>query len=169
MAITSDGFTLTVTVLDSAMDASTLTYRLLAAEYEAALTAAESIVTRLSGVTNAAVKQWTLSHNYSEKALSLPAGVNIEERATVALALDGFPNKNVVINIPAPKTSLFASVTGPTANQINPAAAALQTYVSIWHAGANGLASISDGERVKSSPNAGIVAGRRTHRASSWG
>lgn len=169
MAIVSNGFELNVTLVDSGLDTSTLRYDLRKTTYADALTDAQVIVGRLSAITRAAVKSYSVVERFSENAMSLPQGVNIEERATIVLLVDSTqPGKTATIGIPAPLGTMFVAQSGAGANDIKPDHEALVEYVSTWRTGASGLAFISDGETV-SAANNGILKGKRTHRSSSYG
>jgi hypothetical protein len=168
MAIVSNGYELNVTLVDSGLDTSTLRYDLRKTVYADALADAQTIVARLSAITRAAVKGYTLVERFVEDSMSLPLGVNIEERASIVLLIDGQPGKTATVNIPAPLGGIFVSQSGAGANDVDPTNADLVTYISTWRAGASGLADISDGEAVAVTNN-GILRGRRTHRSSSYG
>jgi len=160
MAIVSQGYFLTVTLVDAAMDAATLTYDLKATAPEDVTTAVTAILTALGNVTRAAVKSYTVSQRFVENALTLPAGVNIEERGTIVVQLASAPNKTAILNVPAPR-NMFAAETGPTANDII-ATTQLNNYVNLFKSA--GPCTISDGETVTT-----FLRGRRTHRASAYG
>jgi len=168
MAITSDGFELSVSLVDSGGDQSTLRYQLVAADMTEALAAATTVLSRLDAVTDAVVKGYFVGERYTEDALSLPgSGVQVEQRATVICQIDGDPLKKVAINIPAPVDGLFVGGpgTGDGYNTIDTTDAALALYTDIW-AVTGALATISDGEYLSDAP---ILRGRRTHRQSSRG
>ena len=168
MAITSDGFELSVSLVDSGGDQSTLRYQLVAADMTAALAAAATILSRLDTVTDAVVKGYFVGERYTEDALSLPgSGVQVEQRATVICQIDSDPLKKVAINIPAPADGLFVGGpgTGDGYNTIDTTDAGLALYTDIW-AVSGAIATISDGEYLSDAP---ILRGRRTHRQSSRG
>lgn len=167
MAIASEGFFGTLTVIDNGGNTSTLTFDLTAATVGAAVTDMGTIATRLAAVTDAEIKGYTVGEKFAEQALSLPAGgVQVENTAVIAAKIAGSLTKTATIRIPAPVAGVFVGSSGAAANQVDPNDADLGTYLGTFTSG--GLATVSDGE-VIDTVSAANVKGKRVHRASRKG
>lgn len=168
MALVSQGWLATITLIDSGANTSTLSYELTSADYTEATTDVGVILTALNTITDAVIKGYKVAERFVENALSLPAaGVHVENRASVVCQIAGDPTKTVTVFIPAPVIGIFQSASGSSSNVIDVDDTDLRSYIAIWHSTAE--ATISDGESVALSPNGGILRGVRQHRASRVG
>ena len=168
MAIVTAGFEATVTLVDSEGSSSVLRYDLVAATFAAALTATQALVTDLQAVSDGVVRSYFVGEKYSEDALVLPAGVEIEKRAIITATIAGaVPVKYANIIIPAPTQGIFVSATGPNARVVDTNDADAIQYLSNFEAGAN--AYVSDGESIMDSASPGNWSGHKAHRGSRRG
>lgn len=155
MALVSQGFKLTVTLVDTSNSKSTLTYNLVAADATAAAAAAAIILAALAAVTLAAISGYSISEAYIEDAFALPVAAENAIKAQVSGLIDGFPNKTGTFNIPAPSISIFNSASGAGYNQVDLDSANLVAYADVFSVG--GQATISDGELLDGT----LVSGKR--------
>lgn len=165
MAITSVGFELTVTLVDSSgVNTANKTYELVAADAAAAATASATIMAALAGVTDAAIKGYSIAERFAETGtFTLPADAEIENQAMLVGRVDGNPFKKWTTTIPAPKIGIFVSSTGANRNVVDLLDAAVVAYRDLFQAPGN-VATISDGETLDV-----LESGKRVHRHSSRG
>lgn len=167
MALTSQGFVLTVTLVDNGGNVSNLSYALTSANFTEAGTDSATILAALAGVTDAVVKAYNVGERFKESALTLPGtGIQVENTAVLSALITGEVDKWARIVIPAPKPAIFVGLSGAAANQIDPTDTEVQAYVSLFDA--TGEATISDGETVQA-PSASTLNGKRVHRGSRRG
>jgi len=163
MAFTSTGFQVSITLIDAGNDTCTQTYDVQGADIDAAETNALVIVTDLIPITEAYVLSYQVSEKFANGATRTPAG-EIEKKALLSLQLTT-PLKKAAMTIPAPVVGIFLGAAGTDAyNQVDPADAALLTFVNDFGTGAQGY--VSDGESVV---NNGVLKGERISRASRHG
>lgn len=168
MALVSDGFYLTVTLMDSGLNTSTLNFDLVAADHATAVTDSATVIAALSAVTQAEIKAYSISNRFYEDNISVPiAGIQIENQALVVVQLASSPLKKASIRIPAPSPDIFLALTGEGSNTVDVLNAELVDYVDIWQE-TGGIATLSDGEAINDGL-AAILRGRRVHRASNKG
>jgi hypothetical protein len=163
MALVTEGFIVTVTLMDNGGNTSTLTFvcdPLTVTDFATAQTARLSIRSALEGVTDAEVIGTTLKEVQYEDDIQYPAsGIENENKASITLQIFG-KNKKANIKIPAPKPTLFVGASGDAANQIDVTDPLLTTYVGNFLTA--GYFTISDGEKIAPTPNGnGIVVGKR--------
>jgi len=165
MAIVSRGWKFTVKLVDNGSNTAQRVYDLVAASAAAAATAATAIMAALNAVTDAVITGYTLGEVFQDDAdPTLPAsGVQVEDQALLILGLTGYTTKTATISIPAPNPGIFVATSGPQANVVDPADAAVLTYVGLF-APTTGVATVSDGEEAD-----GMRAGHRRHIASNSG
>lgn len=163
MALVSDGYMLTVTLVDSGTNIAVKNYELTAATFAAAQTDAADILTRLNAVTDAFVKGYSISERFIENTPGLPLDAEIEDRASIVLQLGSSPFKKAVHEIPAPVIGLFKAATGVDRNNIDLADVDLLAYLATFISG--GEATLSDGEFIEATP----ISGKRIHVASRKG
>lgn len=167
MALSSQGFVLTVTLVDNGGNTSNLTFNLTAATFTDAGTDAATILAALANVTDAVVKAYNVGERFKEDALSLPGtGVQVENTAVLSALITGEVDKWARIVIPAPKPAIFVGLSGAAANQVDPTDTEVQAYVALYDA--TGEATVSDGETVQA-PSASTLKGKRVHRGSRHG
>ena len=162
MALVTEGFEISVTVQDNGKGRSTLTYicdPLTVPDFATAQTARTAIVTALGNVTEGIIVGTSLKEIQYENAIVYPASnIEIENKASVSLQIEG-KNKKANIRIPAVSPGLFNGLSGAAADQIDVGNAALIIYVGNFLP--SGYFTISDGEKVATSPANGIIVGKR--------
>lgn len=163
MALVTEGFKVTVTLMDNGGNRSTLTYMcdpVTVTDFATAQTARLAVRSALEGVTDAEVVGTTLTEVQYEDDIVYPsAGIENENKASITLQILG-QNKKANIKIPAPKPVLFVGDEGDSANQILVTAPLLTTYVGNFLTA--GYFTISDGEKIAPTPNGnGVVVGKR--------
>jgi len=165
MAQTSVGWTLDVTLVDSSgVNTAVKHYELVAADGTEAADAADTILTALAGVTDAAVKGYVIGERFAETGtFTLPTDAEIENQALLVGRLDGNPFKKWSTTIPAPKIGIFVLSTGPSRNIVDLADTAVVAYRALFQSPGN-VATISDGETLDV-----LESGKRIHRQSSKG
>jgi len=170
MAIVSAGFRVSVTVADSEGSESVLKYNLTAAaDFDDAIAAAGAILAALAPVTDAVIKGYAISQGFTENALTLPSGVEVEKRAVITGRISGsVPTKYGNVVIPAPAQGIFQAATGSGARLIDKADTDLRNYLGLFQV-TSGVASISDGEYFADVTVPENIEGRKTHRGSRRG
>jgi len=165
MAITSVGWELTVTLVDSSgVNTANKQYDLVAADGTAAAAAAADVLAALAGVSDAAVKGYTIGERFAETGtFTLPTDAEIENQALLVGRLDGNPFKKWSTTIPAPKIGIFVSSTGANRNVVDLTDAAVVAYRALFQSPGN-VATVSDGETLDV-----FESGKRIHRHSSRG
>jgi len=167
MALTSQGWEMTVTVADNGNGRSNLNFQLVAATAADAATAGSTIRTLLDAVTDMTIMGYTLTERFEDPVAALPAaGVQRENRAKLICNVDGFANKVTTIYIPAPVIGIFQDTTGEAADRVDPTDVDMLAYLNIWQV-TGALAKTSDGEYLKDTLP--LREGNRTHRQSSFG
>jgi hypothetical protein len=170
MSLVTQGFKLTVTLVDSGGNKSTLRYELTAETFADATTDTATILAALNAVTDAVIVSYHLGEVFEEDAVSYAAeGVQVENVASIVARISTGDSleKWTTIRIPAPNIGIFQAATGKLSNQVDAADAALITYLETWESG--GEATISDGEVLADASTSGNVYGKRIHRASRKG
>lgn len=168
MALTTQGWKLTVNLVDRGNRTTTREYALVATDTAgdaaAVFTAASTILTRLQAVTASVVKSYSVSKVFVEDALTLPTSAEAEneQHALITAQIRGVPNKSATIDIPAPEQLVFLQASGEGADRVNFAQTEVDDYIEMFDSAADNLATISDGEFI----NSGIVRGRKTHSRS---
>lgn len=168
MALVTDGYELHVTLMDSGLNTSKLSYQLVAADAATAATDAATILTALQAITQAEVKGYSIAERFIEDNLVVPTqNIHVENIAAVVAQLSSSPLKNVTVKIPAPSPTIFISTSGAGSNTIDTLDTDLQAYIDIWRV-TGGVATISDGENIEDGLSA-VLRGKRIHRQSSRG
>jgi hypothetical protein len=138
------GFYLTVTLIDSQNDKSTLEYEMTSADYATAVTDSATILAALAGVTDASVSTVSISFRREEAAFAYPATLcNNSEKARIVVQLAG-STKKAVVDIPAPKNAIFVAPVGDNNNIVDLGDDEVIAYVQLFQA--DGESFISDGE-----------------------
>lgn len=163
MALTSVGFFLSVQLVDGGDNTSVLRYELTAADYATAVTDTAIVLAALQAVTDGVVRKYSINHVYGEAAFSFPAAtVQVENKASITVLLEGNDNKKANIKIPAPVIGIFVDTTGGGSNVVDLSDAALLAYFALFQTGNECL--LSDGEVADS-----MVSGKRIHAKSNFG
>ena len=139
MAITSQGFFYTVTLIDEELNETTREYALTSADYATAVADAAAIVTALLNVTDGVISRTQLAQRFVESALVPPSG---DQPASAGVAVTtliaGAGTKKADYNIPMPKDAIMSG------NSLIVTNAQVIAYHALFQAG--GEATISDGE-----------------------
>lgn len=169
MAIVSDGFDLRVNLKDTGGKTFPMVFNLVAADAAAAATATATILGRIAAISDLVVSGYSIAERFIEDALVLPTSPSVEgeNRARLTLQIDGNPLKKHVLEVPGATAGIFLAISGDGYNTVDVGDTALQNFITTFHPG--GLATISDGENVDITPNAGILAGKRVHKKSNFG
>jgi hypothetical protein len=163
MALTSVGFFLSVQLVDGGDNTSVLRYEMTAADYTTAVTDTAVILAALQAITDAVVRKYSINHVFGEAAFSFPAAtVQVENKASITVLLEGNDNKKANLKIPAPVIGIFTNPTGGGSNVVDLSDADLVTYFTMFQTGNECL--ISDGEVADS-----MVSGKRIHAKSNFG
>ena len=151
------GFFLTVGVTDTQGDVSVLEYELRAADYAAAVTASNAILTKLKAVTISVPSSYSISYRAEENAFLFPEGADNSIKARLVVTL-GTTTEKATIDIPAPEQTIFVSNSGEGNNIVDTSDTDLLDYFEIFKNA--GSAFISDGEDAGT-----LQVGRRVARA----
>jgi hypothetical protein len=168
MALVHEGYFGNVVLADSGGNKATLRYALTAADIDTADTDMQTIIARLSAVTDAVVVGYNVGRSYGEDATYFaPEGVHIENVALISARVAAVGEKYAQVRIPAPDIGIFQQATGKKSNVVDATDVALIAYLNTF--ADTGLATISDGEELESPGTAGNVDGKRIHRGSRKG
>ncbi len=163
MVLASQGWFLSVTLVDNGANVTTLQFALRSADATTAATDSSAIVLALGDITDSVISDYYIKHKYSETVLVYPAaGVENENKASITVLLAGAGNKKANIKIPAPVIGVFTAASGGGANTVDMSDVDLVTYLDLFKAGAE--CYISDGEDLVSG-----VSGKRISAKSNYG
>jgi hypothetical protein len=166
MALVSDGFELSVGLIDNGRKVINKVYELNAADNAEAVTAAGAILTALNAITDLAITGYRINEVYIEDALTIPTvlSAQAENIARLSIQLATSPLKKATHDVPGPIDGIFVGAVG-TANYdvVNTAATLLTNYTSLFKA--SGSAFLSDGENAALTNE--IIRGARVHRGTS--
>ena len=158
MALVSDGYELSISLLDTQGDTSTLRYRLRATTAADAATDAGTIITALSAITLSDVISYRLTEVFLEDNFTtFPVGADNDQRVALTVQLAGLGQKKASLEVPAPNPAIFVATSGPGANEADTTDVDLLAYIALFTA--TGEATISDGEDVLT-----LLSGKRTAR-----
>lgn len=163
MALVSQGFKASVSVVDTSGSISTLRYDLRSLDFVAAQTDLNTIVLTLATITEGVIAQTFVGEQLAEDALVLPADAENAIKASLSLYLAGIGQKRANLKIPAPDESIFTAATGPGYNIVDGNNAAVLDYIALFQT-TGGIANISDGETVRD--NDPFAGGKRISAAS---
>lgn len=155
MALTSNGWFLSVSLVDNGANTTHKRYQLQAIDATTAATDVATILAALGAVTDAVIASYSYGEEFVESTLVYPAaGIENENKASLTVLLDTGGGKKANHKIPAPVIGLFVAASGPSANIVDVADTDLNTYMNIFKSGNE--AYISDGETMDS-----ILSGKR--------
>lgn len=141
MALVSDGFFYSVTLVDNDGNETTKRYELQSANYAEAVADGSAIITALLSVSDGAVSATRIEQAFVEDALVLPTVLTpISEIVSVTARKAGAGNKKANYSVPMPKEAIMSG------NALIVTNAAVGTYNDLYLAGAE--AYISDGENL---------------------
>ena len=164
MAFITQGFEVTLTIIDNGKGSSTLTYvcdPAVVTTFAEAQAARDAAVSALSDVTQGVISGTSVKELQFEDAIVFPASnIEIENKASISVALFA-SNKKGNIQLPTASPSIFVGVSGASADQVDVLDPFLETYVDQYR-NTTGVFFISKNEKVADSPNGnGIIVGKR--------
>lgn len=163
MALVSNGWWLTIGLVDNGGNKTVRNYQLNSVTPVEAETDSGTIIAALAGVSDAVIVSRSTYQRFVEDALVFPAsGVELENQALLNFNIVDHPEKAWTTTIPAPKPAIFMAASGPPANIVDVADAQVIAYAALFKAG--GVALVSDGEIADT-----LIGGKRIHRQSSRG
>lgn len=163
MAIVSGGYRLSVTVMDNGGDQTTRTFDLTAADDATAATDSATVLAAFMALTDGVQVSHTLEHVFVNDAISFPAsGVENQNQALLDFLLADDPTKHATKSIPAAKPGIFMSTSGPAAEIVDTADAAVIAFAALFLDA--GEATLSDGESADA-----LTGGHRRHVRSNHG
>ena len=167
MSLTDDGYRLSVEIIDTGGNTTNRTFDLVATDTagdaSAVIADVATIIAALIAATDGVIKSYFWAKKFVESALTLPSAAEVENNAQISAKIDGHPNKSAVIEIPAPKATLFQQSTGPGYNLVDFADTAVANYVNLFKS--TGVAKVSDGEFIVAQD----IKGKRVHHKSTKG
>ncbi len=166
MALVTQGWQLHVVLTDQGGNQSTLRFDMTAATHLLAEPDRVAILAALAAVTDCAVTAHYLREVFQEDSVLFGTGEG-ENIASISARIDNAAIKYATVKIPAGVAGLYQAAEGPLYNVVDPADAALITFLELWETG--GEALLSDGEALDSPSTAGHVTGKRIHRGSRKG
>jgi len=164
MAWVTDGWWITLELVDAGNNKTTRSYQLQATTDAEAATAAAAFLDIFEAVCAAGTRRYEIHKRFVNDAFALPAaGVQIEGNALIIMTDSVDPSKKHRTWIPAPETDVFLATTGDNANVVDIAHADVVAFVGAFHGGEQ--VYISDKELVQGLP----VSGRRVTKRSRRG
>jgi len=148
MALVSQGYRLVVSLTDTSSSVSTLTFELSSPDALTAATDAATVLTALGDMTDSVVSSYSINEVFAENALTLPANAINAIKASMSVYLEGAGQKRGNLKIPAPKTGIFVSASGPNNNVVDDTDPAVIAYIDLYQT-TGGILTLSDGETVR--------------------
>ena len=155
MALVSQGYWMTITLADAGDNRSTIEFQMTAPDAATAATDAATILANTQAITDSVVAGYSYGLRFGEDALSLPAGVQNANKASLTFALAS-PNKKANRRIPGATIGIFVAAVGQGENIVDIADPALLTWSQMFETGGECL--MSDGEVSQT-----LLAGKRVH------
>jgi len=171
MSLAAIGWKAVVGLVDRGGKVVTRTFHLTATDTagdaSAVLTDVATILTNLAAVTECKIKNYSVSKEYSENALTLPtsAEAEAEQQLHISALIVGSPTESATYDIPGPKQALFQAASGPGADLPNFSVTALDNFIEMFNSGGTDIATLSDGE----SWDTNTAKGKKTHKHSTNG
>lgn len=163
MALTSDGWWLSIRLIDGGRDKTTKQYQMRAATAAEAVADAAIVAAALEAITDAEILEYSYREKFTEKTVAVPAAtVHVENQASITCMLGTGGGKMANFKVPAPKLGIFSGDTGKDRNIVDINDGDLNTYFNIFQS--DGEVFISDGE-----DGVEMVEGTRIHVKSSSG
>lgn len=167
MAIAQQNWELYSEWIDTGGNVTSRTFQLVNTDtgddISAVRTDASAVLAAFAAASDAKLKAYRLTAVYVEDALTLPTGAEVENNLQISAKIAGLPNKSAIIEIPAPKATLFQQTTGPGWNLADFADPLLAAVVNLFKA--DGNAYVSDGEHITDQN----IRGKRVHHKSTRG
>lgn len=148
MALVSDGFWLSVGLVDYGGNTTTKQWKMVAVTAAGAATDAATVLTALAAVTDAVVSGYSIQERFVEDALSLPTVVNpVSVVASNTAYIADAGQKKFNFAIPSPKIGIFVAAIGDGADIVDGSDTAFAAYKALFDDG-TGKLYVSDGERA---------------------
>jgi len=171
MAIASQGWFLTVDLVDYAGDTTTRRYELVATDTandaDAVFVAAASVLAALADVSSAGIKSYSVGKRFVETAIDYAAlasaDAEVSEHAVITAEIYQKPHKSATIDIPSPVDTVFLDTSGAAANIVDLENSDVLAYTGLFSQTGN-VCYISDGEQIAN--GVGSRKGIRTHSKS---
>lgn len=163
MALSSVGFSLVLTLIDSAgvRRGTTKTFDLTAADYATAVTDTATIIAAFNAVSSCVITGYSITHKfYEDTVIVTPASVHHEIRANISVELVGKSDSGLIQIPGADQTVVFKSTTGPDSEIVDTVDTDVLAYVALFQAG--GEATLSDGDVAGGIVNGKQVSIKRT-------
>jgi len=161
MALVLAKFRLTVDIADNSGATVTRTYEVpegVVADFGEFSALIPAMITAINGVTAGLITAYHASEVYLEDTVVLPAsGVENENQAIFTGKIVGDPLDSAIVTVPSADPAIFVATSGPGANVVNMANAAVIAFTTLFD-GSPGW-TISDGEAWVLA----TVSGRRRH------
>jgi len=156
MALVSNGFQLSVSLVDYGGNQTSKLYEMTAADYATAITDLAIIMPALINMTDAVISAYSVSERYVENALSLPTTVNpVSVKAVMTAYINDAGDKKASFDVPSPRIGIFQAAVGAGADIVDTSDAAVLAYKALFDDGEQLF--ISDGESL-----GGLIGGIRT-------
>lgn len=167
MALAIHHFELTLSIADNSGKTVPRTYEVpegVVADFEEFEALIPSMVAAVNGVTAGLITGYRATQVVYEDTIVLPAsGVENENQAIFSGKIQGDPGKSGVVTVPSVDPAIFVATSGPGANVIDMADAAVVAFIGMFD-GAPGW-TLSDGETWLTE----TVSGKRRHSKNSNG
>lgn len=167
MALVLHHFELTVSIADNSGQTVTRTYEIpegVVADFTEFSALIPAMMAAVNGITAGLITGYRANEVYYEDTISLPlSGVENENQVIFSGKIQGDPGKSGIVTVPSVDPAIFVSLSGPGANDVNMANAAVQTFIGMFD-GAPGW-TISDGETWLTA----TVSGKRRHTKKVYG
>ncbi len=156
MALVSNGFQLSVSLVDYGGNQTSKLYEMTAPDYDTAILDLAIIMPALINMTDAVISAYSVSQRYVENALSLPTVVNpVSVKAVLTAYINDAGDKKASFDVPSPKIGIFQTAVGAGADIVDTTDAAVLAYKALFDDGEQLF--ISDGESL-----GGLIGGIRT-------
>lgn len=157
MAIVTQGWELSISLVDNGANTTTLSWQANTAvvtDLATAQAARDALVTDLDAISNSVIVGTRLTEVQYNDAVAYPAaGVENEDKASISYLIQD-TNKKGNLQVPAPVIGAFVHTTGPSANIVNIAAGVVTNYCDNFRT--TGGWYVSDGESLQT-----VLKGKR--------
>ena len=136
MALVSDGFWLSVSLVDYGGNQTNKRWKMTAATAAAAVTDAATVLAALDAVTDAVISGYSIDNKFVEDALALPATINpVSVVASNTAYIDDEGQKKANFQIPAPNIGIFVAAIGDGADIVDGTDVAFMAYKALFDTG----------------------------------
>ncbi len=163
MALISTGYAMSLTVVDSGNNRSSLQFTMDSAnvvDFPGALVAAVELIADFQAISGAVVAAYNVFETFRENTLVLPANEEVEDKASLAFSMDNGKTGN--LRVPAPLIGIFQGTTTELRNQVDIQDGLVVAYSDNFRAAGNFL--VSETNKLVQ-----LVRGKRIHVKNSNG